>query len=400
MLSLHSCPLDIPGKRYTGGMNVYVRQLARGLGRKGIKVDIFTAGHRSAAEESRWRGSNVRLIHLPVNCHEDRLELPPYLPDVAVAIDRFASEQAISYNVVHSHYWMSGLVGAQLASRWKAPHVVMLHTSARAKNFHLRDNTESELRDRAEENVLRSADLIVASTMSESFDLAWLYPVDPSRITIIPCGVDLETFRPHPKAEARGALGLNGGPVVLYVGRIERGKGIDLLVRGMAISREKDSRLIIIGGDESEQKEMARLQSMVNRFGLKDRVSFCGAMAHERLPLCYSAADICVLPSRYETFGMVAIEAMACGTPVIGSRVGVMQRIIEHGRNGLLLDELSSTTLARAQQMLLQDENLRQKMSRAARESVQDYTWQRVTREVMAAYRRVSKSNQHKPGWN
>ncbi len=389
MLSLHSCPLDVPGRRDTGGMNVYVQQLARGLGDRGVKVDIFTTAHDTAGEEVPWPGRNVRLIHLPITRRDDKLDLLPLLPEAAVAIDRLAREQGLNYDLIHSHYWISGLVGVQLAREWEVPHISMLHTSARAKNLYLPGRGESDLRVRAEDNILRSADAVVASTLGEHLDLVRLYGVDGDKLLRVPCGVDLERFRPHPRDQARRSLALDARPLILYVGRIERGKGIDLLLEAMAKSAQKSSRLLVVGGDRSEEEELSRLRGIIQRLGLKGRVVLCGAVLQKRLPLYYSAADVLVLPSRYETFGMVVLEALACGTPVIGSRVGIMETVITPGVNGLLLDKLSPENIARAFETVLRDEALKQKMSAAARDSVLDYAWQRVTGDILRVYRAV-----------
>lgn len=394
MLSLHSCPLDVPGRRDTGGMNVYVHQLARSLAKQGIAVDIFTSSHGCTSAGKGVLRDQVRLIHLPVNYHGGKLGLYRHLPELTAAINRFAREEGTGYRLVHSHYWLSGLAGMELADQWKVPHITMLHTSGRAKNHYLGPGTESELREKAEEKILAAADLVVASTAREKEDLQGMYGAQERKIAVIPCGVDLEMFRPYPKLVARKALGLNGQPVVLYVGRIEPEKGIDLLLEAQAISPagHQNTRLMIVGGDEAEGRELGKLRHISAKLGIAARVVFQGAVAQARLPFFYSSADVCVLPSRYETFGMVALESLACGTPVIASRVGAMEDVIQPGRNGFLLDTLSPESVASLQSQLLWDNSLRQKMSESARDTVQYYAWSGIAEKVARQYKRLLKN--------
>ncbi len=389
MLSLHSCPLDAPGRRDTGGMNVYVHELARRLGEKGNPVDIFTTSHPGDSGESPKPCRNVQLVHLPVNRTGGKLGLLPQLPDLASAIAEYASARKLDYKIVHSHYWLSGLVGIQLARQWQSPHVVMLHTSAKAKNAHIRPGADPVLREKAEKNVLASADLIIASTLMERIDLEWMYSAEASKTVIIPCGVDLKMFHPYPKDEARRELNLSRVPVFLYVGRLERGKGIEFLLEGLALAGDSRARLLIVGGDRSQKEYLFRLQAIARKLNIERRVEFIGAVPHERLPVYYSAADACVLPSRYETFGMVGLESLACGTPVIASPVGAMPGVIKHGRNGLLMGEPSADEVAAAMNLMLTEPGLTDRMRAAARDSVWRYDWDEVARKVVQQYGRL-----------
>ncbi|MDP2718355.1 MAG: glycosyltransferase [Dehalococcoidia bacterium] len=421
MLCLHSCPLDVPGTRDSGGMNVYVEQLAKNLGKLGIHVDIFTRRHQPAVPHfddfmrditSKQRftparrpkqngegcngrfnhgiiklGEGVRLIHLPVEHDGGKLELYNYLPDFYSAICHFAEKEETAYRIVHSHYWLSGAVGQMLAGRWQVPHVVMFHTSARAKNRYLDNSTEPQLRADMEEQILSSADLVVASTGREKADLMELYGTEAEKIRVIPCGVDMKLFRPRDRLQARKVLGLNGIPIILYVGRIENGKGIELLIDSLPLmSSHERSQLLLVGGGASNEKEIESIYMQSKRLGVDGRVSFCGTVNQKQLPLYYAAADVCVLPSQYETFGMVPLEALACGTPVIAPKVGAMEDIIQPDINGLLLGERSPSQLADALSILLGSKTSRQSLSSFCRSTAGEFNWPVIAGKMAGEY--------------
>lgn len=389
MLSLHSCPLGKPGTRDTGGMSVYVRQVSRCLGKLGIAVDVFTSHPHPELPPVVELGENTRLIHLPSEQFQEsgKMGLFPHLADLACAAHTFGKEQSLEYHLVHSHYWLSGCAGQILADWWKVPHVVMLHTSARAKNRALKAEVEPELRSESEEKLLASASLIIAATAHEKNDLVDLYGAPKEKITVIPCGVDLEMFRPLPREQARSRLGLASKRIVLYVGRIEVEKGIALLLEATAILSEEDRpSVIIVGEEEGDADEVDRLRLLSERLGLARHIEFRKAVEQQELPLYYSAADLCVFPSHYETFGLTAVEALACGTPVITSPVGVMAEA-NRPAGVVLLKERSSAVLGALLYRMLKDSDLLARMAKDARSSVQDLSWPLVAEKVAARYR-------------
>ncbi|MBI4288653.1 MAG: glycosyltransferase [Chloroflexi bacterium] len=396
MLSVHSCPLGRPGTRDTGGMSIYVQNVARDLGQLGIAVDVFTRRHQPGSADVVGLGERARLIHLPLGGNPSKTDMFPYLPEFAEAVDRFRDAEGIGYDIVHSHYWLSGWVGMALAEQWQVPHVTMLHTSARGKERRLGYTAEPGLRAVTEQQVLSLADLVVASTDAEKQDLAELYGVEPSKTAVIPCGVDLETFRPLPKAWARRAVGLNGLPVVLYVGRLGGEKGVHQLLEATAIvSEQRPVHLMIVGGDDSEPEELTELYGLSHSLGIESMVRFHRAIDQDELPLYYSSADVMVLPSRYETFGLVALEAMACGLPVVAAPVGVMPTLVQDGGAGLLTDDLSPRGLADTLGRFLEDEGLQQRLSRSARSRVAGLSWASVAERLAGEYGRLATVVSH-----
>lgn len=397
LLSLHSCPLGRPGTRDTGGMSIYVNQVSRHLGKKGIAVDVFTSHQEPEGPAAIELGENVRLIHLPSDASQPggKLGLYPHLSDLACAAHTFGREAGMQYDLVHSHYWLSGLAGQVLAGWWKVPHITMLHTSARAKNRALGSGVETELRSESERELLSTADLIVATTKKEERDLVELYDASPAKIAIIPCGVDMEMFRPHPKDWARLALGLNASRIILYVGRLEPEKGLDLLLDAVALMKDRDGlTVLILGGGDQDGEEKERLGQRCHELGISENVRLHDAVEHRQMPIYYNAADVCVLPSCYETFGLATLEAMACGIPVIACRVGVMAELAGH-EGTIVLEERSPEALATILSKTLQDTVFLENMAARIRHSVMEMSWKSVSDRLVSEYERLVDDRQH-----
>jgi D-inositol-3-phosphate glycosyltransferase len=341
-------------------------------------------------------GEKVRLIHLPLESREPgvKLGLFSHLSDLACAIHAFADERGIQYNLIHSHYWLSSMAGKTLAEWWGVQHMTMLHTSAHAKNRALGAEVETELRAESEREVLSSVASIVAATKKEKQDLVELYDAIPDRIVVIPCGVDLEMFQPHPKDRARSILGLNAMRIVLYAGRLEAEKGIELLLEAIALMRVEENVLaMVVGGGTEDKEEKGRLHQRCRELGISEKIRFQDAVDQDELPLYYSAADICVLPSYYETFGLTAIEALACGTPVVACRVGVMADGGNKNKSVIMLDERSPATLATLLDQVLEDSTLLRRMAARARPSVLGMSWASVAERIAAEYERLQKAS-------
>jgi len=402
MLSLHTCPLALLGGKDTGGMNVYVRDLARELGRRGFQVDVFTRSHNPCVPRVNRLGRGARVIHITAGPEApyNKYLLPRYLPQFVEGVKAFALCEGTHYHIIHSHYWLSGLAARELAASWNAPIVHMFHTLGRMKNLVAREpgEMEPELRLEAEKEIMVLADRLVAATPLEKAQMCWLYGADPGKIKVIPPGVDLRLFRPLPKVTAKGFLNVpEEFCLILFVGRIEPVKGIATLFEAIAILKgrkavcPKKLYVAIIGGDPREtNKEMRRLTEKRRELGIEDVVTFLGARNQDTLPYYYSAADVVVMPSRYESFGLAALEAMACGTPVVASRVGGLAFLVQDGVTGFHFPEGDATALAEKLELLLGDENLREEMGQKALERARQYSWPRIATKIISLYRELS----------
>jgi len=409
MLSVHTCPLAALGGKKTGGMNVYVRELSRELGARGFHVDVFTRSQNPCVPHitSGDIAPGVRVIHIPAGPEEplSTRVLYPHLPQFAEGVLQFAEAQGISYDVIHSHYWLSGWVAERLREAWHVPFVQMFHTLGHMKNRVALNDEEREppLRLQTETQLVKNADALVAATPAERIQLMWLYKASIEKIHVIPPGVDLNHFRPVEMMEARRAINV---PLVdkmlLFVGRIEPLKGIDTLIRAIALLRQSTSAalckkmyLVIIGGsppgevEDDEDLELRRLKALCAKLGLDDLVTFLGAKSQQTLPYYYSAAEAVIMPSHYESFGMVALEAMACGTPVVTSEVGGLAYLVQDGVTGFHVPTGDPEELASRIQLILERPELRQELSQSAIRHAQGYSWQHVADQVQKLYQRI-----------
>ena len=388
LISFHTCPLAAPGEGKAGGMNVYVREISRYLGSMGVSVDIFTRCHGDCEADVMDLGSHVRLVHLdggPLEANTGMLysHLPSFLEELC----RFADKECIDYQVVHSHYWLSGWVGREVAQHWNVPHAITFHTLAEIKMRARAGERESYARSRVEKELMASAQLIIASSHHEKEAMVQLYDAPGDRIEVVPCGVDLSLFRPLDIEESRKKLGLNGEKVIVYVGRIEPIKGLELLLRSTAIMEVQDSlKVLVVGSDMAREAEVKRLKELAEVLGVKDIMEFVGIVDQKLLPLYYNAADVCVVPSYYESFGLVALEALACGTPVVASRVGGLPTVVEHGRTGYLLPWRCPEPFADSLEMILSSKGLQKSMSLAARKRAEGMGWGTVAGETYRLY--------------
>jgi len=405
VLSVHSCPLAALGGKETGGMNVYVRELSRQMGRMGIEVDVFTRSQNPHISPIVPLGQNARVIHIKAGPEEPvaKHRLLQYMPEFTSGVVRFARENGAAYGLVHSHYWLSGWVGGRLKKLWAVPLVHMFHTLGILKNTAGEGGREREpsKRLRVEREIGESADCIVAPSPWEKKQMVLLNRTPSARVKVIPCGVDLSLFRPIPSSRAMKVLGLTRRNFILFVGRIDAIKGIDVLIRAVhrlscrPEGEKGDLGLIIVGGEldadpRRESREMQRLRGLVQDLKLQDRVAFWGSQRQDLLPYFYSAAQALVLPSRYESFGMVALEAMACGTPVIASRVGGLKYTIEDGRTGVLVPEGNSTLLADRVCQVVEGPGVRKRLVHAALAEVRQFSWPEIAQKVLSVYRSLS----------
>ncbi|MEZ4859914.1 MAG: glycosyltransferase [Caldilineaceae bacterium] len=408
MLSVHTCPLALLGGKKTGGMNVYVRDFGRELGCFGIEVDVFTRSQDDCQPRVKHElGPGGRVIHIPAGPEKPIPvgEVANYLDEFVEGVLAFAEEEEIYYDLIHSHYWLSGLVAEQLQHAWgNTPIVHMFHTLGHMKNQIAQSDSERAPQDRlnGEAHVVQIADRLIAATPSEQAQLLDYYHADPDKIRVIPPGVDLGRFRPLDKKTAKDKVGIPCGDAnILFVGRIEPLKGIDTLLLAMSILQErhpeaiKNTCLAIVGGDpwtDDLDTEMARLQKLRAELGIHDLVTFLGAKDQEILPYYYAAAEMVVMPSHYESFGMVALEAMAMGTPVIASEVGGLAHLVKHGVNGFHVPSRDPEALAARILQLLTDKSLRIQLGQQARADAKRYSWPAIVAQMREVYGEVAHS--------
>lgn len=398
MLSVHGSPLGRLGTNSAGGMQLYIRALSRELGRRGTAVDVFTRRTDPTVPKIEILGPNARVIHLDAGpaAPVEKNAVAEVLPEFTCNLQHFRQATGAEYDVIHSHYWLSGWVGNLLARRWRVPHVAMFHTLGRLKNQALSEQEESDSRIEIEERIVASANRIVASSEHERQALIDLYGARREQIAVIPCGVDLELFRPRDQMASRSMLGLSGD-VLLFVGRMDPVKGLDILLRSTALLRDRANlTLVVVGGSDSEA-ELQRNRRLAHDLGLEGRVRFSGAVSQEQLPNYYSAATVCIVPSYYESFGLVAMESLACGTPVIASKVGGLPTVIHDGDNGLLVPRREPAAFADRIVQVLDDTALRRTLRTAARASVLRFGWGSVAERVVTMYHELTGACEHEP---
>lgn len=403
MISYHTCPLAMLGGKKTGGMNVYVRDLAKEFARRGHDVHVFTRSQDVCAPKlSHELGPNCEVIHIPAGPETpiETDDVSAYLEEFAEGVLAFAAAQGEGYDVIHSHYWLSGLVAERLRAAWGAPIVQMFHTLGIMKNEVAAYTGEqaSEARIAAERRIMAFADRITAASPLEKTQMVWQYGAPADRVAVVPLAVNHHRFHPIPQEAAKRHLDIaQEKKLVLFVGRIEPLKGVDTLLRAMR--RVFDAWpgcrqrlcLVVIGGDANVPRaqmsaEMARLLEVRSQLGLGDLVAFLGRRNQEILPYYYSAADVVVVPSHYESFGLVALEAMSCGTPVIATRVGGLSFTVLEGITGYQVADGDDEAMADRILHVLQEDDLRRRLGMQAQEIAACYRWPDVAAQLEALF--------------
>ncbi len=378
MLSAHSCPVGDLGARDTGGMSVYIRELAHELGKQGHYVDVYTRAHDPADRQIVDLGQQARLIHLKAGEEEQIHKLAVYscLPEFTCNLENFRKNNGLRYDIIFSHYWLSGWVGKYLQQWWQVPHVIMFHTLGAVKNAIGIGEDAPELRIVTEREAANDCQRVIVATEREKEELIRRYGALPDKIGIVPCGVNMEIFQPVARMAARQKLGLTNGKIILFVGRIDPLKGIDQLLKAIPRLQDyKGLRMIIIGGDEYSRSEIERLRKLAGELKIQDRVTFQGMIKQEELPYFYSAADVCVVPSYYESFGLVALESLACGTPVVATDVGDLKNIIRQGETGYVVAGNTPQNLADGIAPLLSRPPRDVESALSIRDSINRYSW-------------------------
>ena len=402
VISYHTCPLATLGGKDAGGMNVYVRDLALFLGRQGIHLDVFTRSQdEHVPHVLHDLGFGNRVVHITAGPEHPlpRPELACFVPEFANHILDFAEKKGLKYDLIHSHYWMSGLAAEVLKESWKVPVIQMFHTLGKLKQEIAQNAEEAEgdYRIMGENRAISVANKIIASTSTEKAQLEDLYNADPDKIEIIPPGVDLSHFYPIPPDESKEYVGTPmDKKMLLFVGRIEPLKGIKTLLKAIGYisdngQAEENLCLAVIGGelaDENgqESEEMKLLHQLRDEYGLKELVTFLGKRSQDSLPYYYSAAEMVIMPSHYESFGMVALESMACGTPVIASMVGGLIHLVEDGVTGYHVPVDDPVALSERISGLLKDKSLRYRMGHDAFAFAKKYDWKNITDRMIQTY--------------
>ncbi len=411
MLSVHTSPLDQPGTGDAGGMNVYIAELARALTRRGARVEVFTRATSSALAETVLlddptvavgpdADDGVLVHHVPAGPYEglDKNDLPGQLCAMTAGVLRLgAARRPGWFDVVHSHYWLSGHVGWLAAERWGVPLVHTMHTMARVKNAALApgDTPEPMTRVIGEEQVVAAADALIASTGEEAQDLIQMYDADPAAVQVVAPGVDLEVFRPYgddrgDRAALRRELGLPlDRDVVVFAGRIQPLKAPDVLVRALGVLRATGRPvplLAVLGGPSGRPTALRELAALAAATGVADDIVFHPPMPRERLARWFAAADLVAMPSRSESFGLVAAEAQACGTPVIASAVGGLRSVVHDGISGCLVRGHDPLVWADALARALADPAVRTTWRRSARRAAERYGWDATAEQVLKVY--------------
>jgi D-inositol-3-phosphate glycosyltransferase len=376
-------------------MNVYIREVALEMARRGVRSDIFTRRTDPDEPEVQELVPGVRVFSVPAGpprpVHKDLL--PRLIRRFTYAVDEIAQREG-PYDAIHAHYWLSGVAGTYLKKRWDAPLIVSFHTLARVKDVASPgDPPEPLFRKRGEGRVIRAADRIIAPTLTERDQLIELYDADESRISVAPPGVDLDVFRPGDRAAAKRHFGFSDDPLVLFVGRLQPFKGTDIAVDAMAhLGRMvPDAQLAIVGGDSprGSRGESIRLKLAARRLGVSDRLRFMEPVDHTELPELYRAADVVVVPSASESFGLVALEASACGTPVVATAVGGLRLIVRDGESGYLVERREADAFAAALSRVLADPGAQTRLGANAVKLAHRFPWSRTTDGILEAFASV-----------
>jgi D-inositol-3-phosphate glycosyltransferase len=405
VISLHTSPRDQPGSGDSGGMNVYVLSVARRLAQQGIAVDIYTRCHGQGGPEVQEIAPGANLINVQAGpcAPVPKDELPRFLPEFLDGVlhhaqaEDPASHRHSPYDVVHSHYWLSGWVGSRAKRIWGAPLVASFHTLGKVKNSVLPtgDRPEPRARLAGEKRVIAGADRLLAPTPLEADHLVNLYGADPQRIRVIPPGVDGTLFSPKPKEEARARLHLANARLLLFVGRLQPFKGPEVAIRAVAdaVARAPqvagDVVLAVVGGStgrDADHDEATRLMELAADIGVADRVVFFPPQPHDRLADFYSAAEAVLVPSRSESFGLVALEAEACGTPVIAAATGGLRFVVVDGATGFLVDGHEPRDYADRILKILSDPALAARLSEGALRHAGRFSWDATAADIRGVY--------------
>ncbi len=398
VLSLHTSPLAQPGTGDGGGMNVYVRELTAALARSGVTCDVFTRAWSPDLPPVVHVEPGLRVHHVPAGPLDvlPKESLPAVVDEfTAGVLDRMTAATVageLPYTSVHANYWLSGLSGHVIKHERNLPLVCTFHTLDRVKAESMPEEVEADMphrRAEAEASIIDCSDAVLASCTVEADQIASLYGGEPGRIRIVPPGVDHAFFGPGHRPQARRALGLPlGGRLLLFVGRIQPLKRADVAIETLAELCERGGepyRLVVVGGPSGPhgEKSLQGLYDEADARGVRERVHFVAPQPHELLSSYYRAADVCIVPSRSESFGLVALEAAACGTPVVASAVGGLTTLVDHGHTGYLVDDPDPVAYAAAVRTVFDEPLAAERLSTASVLRARRYTWRAAARTLV-----------------
>jgi D-inositol-3-phosphate glycosyltransferase len=406
VISMHTSPTASLGQNANGGLNVYVHEVATAFSERGIDTDIFTRRQSPDDPTVEQLAPLSRVIYLPAGNGLDKYSLYREVPPFARGIVAFAEREGVTYDLLFSHYWLSGEAACLLRPRLAPAWAHVAHTLGLVKNrtLALGARAEPALRIQVEGEIAQQADLLIASTEDESRDLVSLYGAEEDRVFVVPPGVDLSMFQPIERAEARRKIGYGPGRLLLFAGRLERLKGVDVAINALALLLDRahdDVRLLILGEDsrDGEESEKERLKALALATGVRDRVDFLGSVAHHELPYFYSAAEVIVMPSYSESFGLVALEAQACGRPVVASSVSGLRSVVRDDVSGYLIDGHDPAAYAERIGRLIDDPELARQMGARGRLLAQRFSWSRTADRLELLFERIADRAQlrHQP---
>ena len=390
IISYHTCPENKLGSKDSGGLNIYLHEISNELGTKGHTVDIFTRRHDISDPLEIEINNNAKVVHLNAgDLAEEKHQMHNYIDMFTSNLINYVGEQNLQYDLIYSNYWMSGIVGKLISEKLKIPHIITFHTMGLTKRSVNYLENESDFRIDSELDLIKKSDAIVVPTYQEKENLILNYKSE-NDIYIVSPGVDLEKFKSKNKYKSREKLGLSQtSKILLSVGRLEPIKGYDVLINALSflnISDDFDVRLLIIGGDSKSQNELERLNSLKLKHGLSNQVIFLGAIDHDELPIYFSAADVFLMPSAYETFGIAALEASACNLPVIAPQVGGLKSVVKHGQTGFLSVNKSPESLTHYLEILLKNKPLRELFGVNSRLHAMNYSWGKSSKDLISVF--------------
>ncbi len=407
MISLHTSPTATLGVRTNGGLNVYVRELCTLLSRRGVATDVFTRCLGPDCPDVEQLAPLSRVVYLPAGAPDlDNYRLLDQVPAFTDRVEDFIEESGLRYDLIHSHYWLSGLAACALRHRLRLPWAHTAHTLALVKNRQLAPGAvpEPEVRVDLEGEIARCADLLVVSTFAEGEDLERAYHVRPDRLAVVAPGVDLEIFQPQPKALARLLVGHPDHRLFVFAGRLEPLKGVDVILRALALltggGGHPESRLLVLGEDSGSGAggEQARLRRLAVDLGLDGQVEFLGSVRQDRLATCYAAADACLVPSYSESFGLVGLEAQACGTAVIASNLPGLASVVRDGLTGFLVDGHEPAAYAERMRLVLETPGLAEKLGVRGSRLARVFSWERTADRLLERFSALTEARAAQAG--